>query len=174
MVEELQSVLHQLTNEGKIQLAPKTSSYKQWSERLSEYAESEELANGLTFWQETVRSPQSILPLDFEGDNSGQSADTVTVSLSKEMTAQLLKEAGKAYKTEINDLLLAALSISLSKWTQKNTITINLEGHGREDLFKDTDISRTVGWFTTQYPVSLTLTEEQSTADIIKSIKTKT
>ncbi|MBJ8193239.1 hypothetical protein JDS79_41625, partial [Bacillus cereus] len=50
-------------------------------------------------------------------------------------------------------------------------ILVNLEGHGREMIVPDLDITRTVGWFTTQYPVLLNLQGRQEVSARIKRIK---
>jgi non-ribosomal peptide synthase protein (TIGR01720 family) len=171
IIEDLQKAcLQQMTNK-EIDLGLKTSSFKQWAEKLVGYANSDKLAKELKFWNEITSKSNNSLPFDDRGENSGISANYITVKLNKKLTQQLLKEAGKAYKTEINDLLLTSLAISIEKWTRNSNIIINLEGHGREDIFIDTDISRTVGWFTSQFPVSLTLENENNIAGTIKSIK---
>ncbi len=68
------------------------------------------------------------------------------------MTTQLLKQTPEAYRTQINDLLLTALARTLCRWSQASSVLVELEGHGREDLFDDIDLSRTVGWFTQPVP----------------------
>ena len=62
-----------------------------------------------------------------------------------------------AYRTRIQDLLLTALVEALAPWTGERRAWLDLEGHGREERFADLDLSRTVGWFTTIYPVVLDL-----------------
>src|SRR6185369_16539239 len=59
--------------------------------------------------------------------------------------------------TQINDALLTALARAMAAWTGGDRFRIDLEGHGREDLFADLDLSRTVGWFTTLFPFTLHL-----------------
>lgn len=171
IIEDLQKACLQQISNREIDLGLKTSSFKQWTEKLTGYANSDKLAKELTFWDEITSKLNSSLSFDYSGENTGASAKNITVKLNKKLTQQLLKEAGKAYKTEINDLLLTSLTISIEKWTGNSNVTINLEGHGREEIFIDTDISRTVGWFTTQFPVYLTLEKENSLAGKIKSIK---
>ncbi len=171
IIEDLQKACLQQISNKKIDLGLKASSFKQLAEKLTGYANSDKLAKELKFWEETTSKSNNSLPLDYSGENTGASAKNITIKLNKKLTGQLLKEAGKAYKTEINDLLLTNLAISIEKWTRNSNITINLEGHGREDIFNDTDISRTVGWFTSQFPVCLTLEKENSLAGTIKSIK---
>jgi non-ribosomal peptide synthase protein (TIGR01720 family) len=82
-----------------------------------------------------------------------------------------LQEVPKAYKTQINDILLTALVQTLSKWIGSNSVLLDFEGHGREDIFDDIDLSRTVGWFTTIFPVLLELKATDNLGDAIKSIK---
>ncbi|MFB0832925.1 condensation domain-containing protein, partial [Brevibacillus laterosporus] len=90
---------------------------------------------------------------------------------TEEETSQLLKQAHRAYSTEVNDLLLTALCMTLYAWTGKERSLINLEGHGREDIVADTDISRTIGWFTSQYPVLLDIGKEADLSGHIKRVK---
>ncbi|MCP4659008.1 MAG: hypothetical protein GY856_26655 [bacterium] len=72
-----------------------------------------------------------------------------------EETRTLLKEVHKAYRTRINDVLLAALVQAVGEWTGKPTLLVEMEGHGREEFDEELDLSRTVGWFTSIFPVLL-------------------
>ena len=76
--------------------------------------------------------------------------------LDTALTRKLLQVAPAAYRTQVNDLLLAALARVLCDWTEDESILIQLEGHGREDLFPELDLSRTLGWFSSLFPVRLT------------------
>ncbi|MBO0782764.1 MAG: hypothetical protein J2P37_28450, partial [Ktedonobacteraceae bacterium] len=96
---------------------------------------------------------------------------SVSVSLSVEETKALLQEAPEAYHTQINDLLLTALGQAFVRWTGRQTLLVDLEGHGREDIFEGIDLSRTVGWFTTIYPVILCLEKDSGPGEDIKSVK---
>ncbi len=89
--------------------------------------------------------------------------------LDAEHTRQLLQEAPAAYRTQVNDLLLTALARVVSRWSGQRAALIQLEGHGREELFDNVDLTRTVGWFTSLFPVRLQADGEL--ADAIKSIK---
>ncbi|MBE0344492.1 hypothetical protein E4V51_33510, partial [Paenibacillus sp. 28ISP30-2] len=79
----------------------------------------------------------------------------LTVAWSEAETQQLLKQAHRAYNTEVNDLLLTALGLAIHSWTGAERVLVNLEGHGREAILPEVDITRTVGWFTSLYPVLL-------------------
>ena len=89
--------------------------------------------------------------------NTIASARNVSVTLSAKETNALLQEVPRAYKTQINDVLLTALAQAFAGWTGENTLLIDMEGHGREEIVEGVDLSRTVGWFTTIFPVLLQL-----------------
>src|SRR5205085_2616916 len=71
----------------------------------------------------------------------------------------------------IGDLLLCALSQALARWTGERRVRVELEGHGREALFEGVDLSRTVGWFTSLYPVLLEVPPSDEVGEALKSIK---
>ncbi|MBI5302108.1 MAG: hypothetical protein HY868_08230 [Chloroflexi bacterium] len=139
------------------QLAPKTTSFKQWSEQQAAHAESPALIQERAFWLDAKFGTRATLPRDFDAraDNSVRSAQTVTVALDAEETRALMHDVPPAYRTQINDALLTALARVLAEWTNANSVLLALEGHGRESLFEGVDVSRTVGWFTTVFPVAL-------------------
>ncbi|WP_432079842.1 amino acid adenylation domain-containing protein, partial [Streptomyces sp. YPW6] len=130
-------------------LAAKTTSFKEWAKRLRQAADPTE--DG--YW-DTV--PATALPVDRPGgENTLASAESLAVELDEAETQALLTEVPAAYRTQINDVLLTALAQTLAEWTGQDTVTVALEGHGREELFDDVDLSRTVGWFTSLFPVAL-------------------
>lgn len=171
ILEDLNKACKQLQNNQEVKLGAKTSSFKQWSERLQKFANSSLLSSEIPFWKKVAQTKVKNIDIDIaEGENTVESAKDITLKLTREQTALLIQSAGKAYKTEINDLLLTALTTSVCKQTGDTAIKIKLEGHGRETIAEDTDVSRTAGWFTTLYPVCLQKTENTLTG-IIKSIK---
>jgi len=169
---DLQLIYQQLKRGQEIQLPSKTTSFKQWGERLAEYGRSAELQSTADYWLGLASEPVWRLPLDFDdAENTRESVETVTVMLDEAETASLLRDVGGAYQAQINDLLLSALARALSAWTDSQSHLINLEGHGRDTLFDDLDISRTIGWFTTMFPVLLTADNSQSPLATLKSVK---
>jgi non-ribosomal peptide synthase protein (TIGR01720 family) len=93
------------------------------------------------------------------------------VGLSPEETEALLREAPQAYHTQINDLLLAGLLLAFQEWSGQSALLVDLEGHGREGLFEGVDLSRTVGWFTSLFPVWLELGEGAGVGEALKGVK---
>jgi non-ribosomal peptide synthase protein (TIGR01720 family) len=95
----------------------------------------------------------------------------VEVSLSREETAALLCEVPAVYRTQINEVLLTALVVGMRSWTGAGQVLVELEGHGREEIGAGVDVTRTVGWFTTQYPVLLEVGAEAEVGEALKQVK---
>ncbi|RST55769.1 non-ribosomal peptide synthetase [Variovorax sp. MHTC-1] len=149
LVEDLQALY-----EGG-ELPARTSSFAQWSRRLQAYAGSQACRRELGHWQAAGHADPPWPARNPEGKNTVDSTRTVQVVLGETQTAQLLKQSGRAYRTRVEELLLGALARCLCRWSGLDSVRIELEGHGREDLFEDMDLSRSVGWFTALYPVRL-------------------
>ena len=114
------------------------------------------------------------MPTDYPASkqvNTVATTKQVLVTLDEAQTQVLLQEVPAAYNTQINDVLLTALGQSFAGWTGSDHLLIDLEGHGREELFENVDLSRTVGWFTTVFPVLLPLTNTENSGEALKSIK---
>jgi amino acid adenylation domain-containing protein/non-ribosomal peptide synthase protein (TIGR01720 family) len=156
LVEDLQTVYRQLARKQPVELPAKTTSWKTWSERLRMYPGTDAVAQERTYWLAEGRK-RTVLLSDASA-RAGRAGDAATerVRLSLEETRALLHDVPSVYRTEINDILLAALAQTLCRWSGRPSVDVELEGHGREDLFDGVDISRTVGWFTTRFPVTLT------------------
>ena len=153
LLEDLETAYQQAKDEAAIILPEKTSSYQIWAHQLQKYLHTH--ATEFVYWQKLAKEPVS-LPRDFpEGSNSVLHLDRVALKLNPMQTQALLKRAPAAYRTQVNDLLLTALGSALGQWSGHDQILIDLEGHGREDLDPDIDLSRTIGWFTSLHPVIL-------------------
>ena len=172
LLEDLQTACDQLHKGKPIQLPPKTTSVRHWAERLSDYAHSGALKQEASYWQEVVNTACMPIPRDVaDGDNIVASTQTVVVALTREETQTLLQKIPEVYHTQINDVLLSALVDALSQWTQQEKLLIYLEGHGREELFAGVDLSRTVGWFTSKFPVVLKRGPSTHPGECLKAVK---
>ncbi|HEU4323866.1 MAG TPA: amino acid adenylation domain-containing protein [Roseiflexaceae bacterium] len=155
LAEDLQTAIEQQAAGEPVALPPKTTSFKRWAEQLAEYARQPACREELAFWQET--GAHTPLPRDLASGapNTVANAATYSCTLTPEDSRALLEDVPAALHTQINDVLLAALLEATSEWTGSPTLLVDMEGHGREEIIPDTDLSRTVGWFTTRYPVLL-------------------
>ena len=175
LLEDLQNVYRQLGDGQAVSLPAKTSAVRDWAARLQAYASSESLREELSLWQQQLAGPPVALPVDrAHGSLRNRDAETVSVRLDAERTRQLLQQAPSAYRTQVNDLLLTALARVLCRWSGHASTLIQLEGHGREALFDEIDLTRSVGWFTSAYPLRLTpvdIEEASGQGASIKAIK---
>jgi amino acid adenylation domain-containing protein/non-ribosomal peptide synthase protein (TIGR01720 family) len=156
LLEDLQLAYSQLLAGEAVQLAAKTTSFQHWAETLKEYAASPSVLDQSAYWLSAGRQQVCALPRDeLRGENQISSTQVVSVALSGEETRALLQEVPAVYHTQVNDLLLTALALALTKWMGSERVLIDMEGHGREQVSPRVDVSRTVGWFTSIYPVLL-------------------
>ncbi|MGE5409772.1 MAG: amino acid adenylation domain-containing protein, partial [Clostridiales bacterium] len=172
LFDDLQLSLKQYLQGKEIHLPHKTSSYKTWAEKLIDYSRNNEFIDEVKYWKGILSKDYPEIPRDYiEAENFESSASSLSVSLSSEITGALLSKANDAFRTDINDLLLTALTRSFSTLTGKSRLLINLEAHGRDFAFEDIDVSRTVGWFTNLYPAALDLEGVYETSEAIKTVK---
>jgi len=156
LLEDLGSCYAEVTTGRGCGLPAKTTSFQRWATLLDHLGHTDPPLDELAFW--VKQPPTSFLPIDHEdGGNERAYEVTVTADLDPSVTWKLLH--GRSVK--INDVLVLAVLRALREWTGRNELTIDLEGHGREDLFDaaEVDTSRTIGWFTTIYPIRLVLTD---------------
>ncbi len=172
LLEDFQTAYQQISCGETICLPPKTTSFQQWSRLLKEYAQSPKLKQELAYWLVQPQTQVMPLPVDYpEGSNIEGSNRIVSVSLTPKETRALLQEIPATYLTEINEVLLTALVYAISQWTLTPNLLIDLEGHGREEIFEGVDLSRTVGWFTSVFPVQLNLGKSQTPVEALMSVK---
>ncbi|NIE76381.1 amino acid adenylation domain-containing protein [Pantoea sp. Ap-967] len=147
-------------------LPAKTSAWQAWAARLPAVAERH--ADELDYW--TTQTVAAELPCDNpQGVASNRYGRKLESRFDAAFTRQLLQQAPAAYRTQVNDLLLTALAQAVADWSGQAEVLVQLEGHGREEVFDDIDLSRTVGWFTTLYPVRLNPSDAPGSA--LKVIK---
>ncbi|NMY06497.1 non-ribosomal peptide synthase/polyketide synthase [Pseudomonas sp. WS 5059] len=170
LLEDLQRDYAQGLAGAPLTTPHKTSAYQQWAARLDDYSRSPALLAELAYWRGQLQGAASDLPRDNPHGRQTQAvAEHIRLRLDREHTRQLLQQAPAAYRTQVNDLLLAALARTICQWTGHPSALIQLEGHGREELFDDIDLTRTLGWFTSLYPLRLTPGNEAGAT--LKAIK---
>ena len=182
LLEDLETLCRQNPAGQHLQLPAKTTSFQYWSERLSQLTRNGALNVNPDYWLAAQRSQAVTLPVDYpQGANQVGLEDEITVTLNAEQTQSLLQEVPAAYRTQIDDLLLTALALTLRDWLKSDALAnpaatetlllIDRESHGREHLADDLDIARTVGWFSNVYPLQLALPEDDDLAQALKAVK---
>ncbi|MEM7725773.1 MAG: condensation domain-containing protein, partial [Cyanobacteria bacterium P01_A01_bin.45] len=174
LLSDLQTAYQQLIDEKSIQLPPKTTSFKQWSEHLQTYVNSDKISKfsphiPVSKTEKYINnSPNTVFK------NTIATSKQIEITLSPKHTQTLLKQVPAAYNTQINDILLTALVQTFAQYTGNTSLLIDLEGHGRSELFDSLNLSRTVGWFTNIVPVNLNLehlSDINNPGEAIKLIK---
>jgi len=174
LLEDVGRACAQVAAGEELRLGAKTTSYQEWAERLRQYGQSEAVQGQLTYWRGLAERARQVkrLAVDHEGGaNTVAGARVVEVSLEPAETAALLSEVPAVYRTQINEVLLTALVETLRSWTGERRVLVELEGHGREDIGGGVDVTRTVGWFTTVYPVLLEVEGEAGVGEALKQVK---
>jgi amino acid adenylation domain-containing protein/non-ribosomal peptide synthase protein (TIGR01720 family) len=157
------------------ELPAKTTSFKRYAELLHDYAENRFSANDMLPYLESIDQSQlSTIPVDYSEVktlNNIESLDSILSILDESQTKDLLINVPKVFHTTMNDILLTALIETLKKMNDENTLIVDVESHGREEFSGEIDLSNTVGWFTTIYPVVLDITGAKNYGDSIKMVK---
>ncbi|WP_410524906.1 amino acid adenylation domain-containing protein [Pseudomonas sp. DTU_2021_1001937_2_SI_NGA_ILE_001] len=170
LLEDLHSAYPQAAAGQTVVLPPRSSSIKDWAACLSELAASDTLQGQAGYWQAQLQGACTDLPEARPGASLAiRHAAHAQTRLNPAQTRHLLQQAPGAYRTQVNDLLLTALARVIARWTGQPQVLVQLEGHGREELDDSVDLTRTVGWFTSLFPVRLTPGE--TLAASIKGIK---
>ncbi len=172
VLEDLQAIYEQLERGEIGQLPAKTTSFRTWGERLAAYSQSAAVREQLAYWRDLPWAEYEPLPLDFpDGANTEELAEHVTVQLDPATTELLLNDVTTMQHAQVEEVLLAALARAFAQWSGAETLLLDLEGHGREALFDDVDLSRTVGWHTSIAPALLQAPLEEPPGATLHRVK---
>jgi amino acid adenylation domain-containing protein/non-ribosomal peptide synthase protein (TIGR01720 family) len=163
--EDLETALGQLVRGEPVRLPAKTTSFRAWALRQSELARSEELRGQVNFWLDLARRGGAPLPADFpNGDEGTGEVDEVRADLDEEATRRLLQAR------RFTDVLLTAVTRAFQRWTGSGAVLLRQSLHGRDPVFDDVDLSRTLGWISTTAPVLLELSGSETPAEALASV----
>lgn len=173
IVEDLIAACGQAARGENITFQPKTNSVRDWGQALQRHAARLAASAEAEWWAQHASDPMAeIVPDNPEGENVESSATVFTASLNEERTSALLHTVPAAYGSQINDVLLAALALAFRDRTGAPALRLDLMGHGREDIGEDLDVSRTVGWLTSLFPVVLDVNGSASADAAIDAVRT--
>ncbi|MFG2909706.1 non-ribosomal peptide synthase/polyketide synthase [Kitasatospora sp. NPDC048286] len=170
LLADLEAAYRAARSGAPVRLPEPGTSYTRWAARLERHTRSGALDADTAYWTRTGEAPAE-LPAGRPGPNTHGTAATLTVTLDEETTEALLRRVPEVYRTQVNDVLLSALGRTLARWCGRGSLLIGVEGHGREDLFADQDLSRTVGWFTAEFPLALRVDPAAGWHDTVRSVK---
>jgi amino acid adenylation domain-containing protein len=158
-MEDFSHGLHQLRDGKSVSLPPKTTSFKLWASKLGQYGQEFNNPAVLNYWRSQLERAASQPSLAREESSSTfptfGSLKSITVVLGKTHTQALFSKVLPAFHAEMNDVLLTCFALAFADVLKRDSFAFTLEAHGREDIIENADISRTLGWFTTIFPVAL-------------------
>ncbi|WP_333893039.1 amino acid adenylation domain-containing protein [Mycolicibacterium gadium] len=156
LLEDLNLAWAQHRDGRSVELPAAGTSFARWSSLLTEHAQRQEVVDLADAWRQVAATP-AVLPAVLPATDTYATAESMSESLDAETTRLLLGEVPAAFNAGVQDVLLIAYGLALAEFLGTGApIGIDVEGHGREEeLADDVDLSRTVGWFTSKYPVSL-------------------
>ncbi|WP_279571543.1 non-ribosomal peptide synthetase [Tahibacter aquaticus] len=172
LLADLEQAYDQHRQGEPVALRPKTASLQQWAAALVDYANNATLQQERSYWLAQGEAALPPLPLDYPLQGQGRIASTRTaqVGLDADETRALLQHCHGAYRTQINELLLAGVYLGMREWTGQAGLRLRLDGHGREALFEQLDVTETVGYFTSVYPLTLR-SAGSDVGEVIKAVK---
>lgn len=150
----------------------KTDSFQYWSSLQNKYLEEHEMISERLYWKSICEKPIQRIPVDFEKKGEAIRFDGVdSFTLNESLTELIQTKVNRAYGTEINDVLLTGLGLAIKDVFGIDKSVLKMEGHGREEIIDDVDISRTIGWFTSVYPFILDVSETGDIKDSLIQVK---
>ncbi|MEP7308958.1 MAG: amino acid adenylation domain-containing protein [Acidobacteriota bacterium] len=175
VIEDLMQALGTIAAGDAASIEPEATSFQEWSTALASHVGTEDIRGQRAHWAQPSWGDVPRLPVDVRAEggaaNLEATAATVDVFLDEPDTSSLLREVPAMYGAQISDVLLTALVDACETWTGERRLLVDLEGHGRERVDETHDVSRTVGWFTSLYPVLLDARGATTPGDALRRIK---
>ncbi|MCY8935163.1 amino acid adenylation domain-containing protein [Bacillus atrophaeus] len=153
ILEDFESSYKQYIKTKEIELPKKTTSYQEWSNELFKYGSSSELQKEVSYWNGVLENA-NFGETDADMDGADIGSGRISFEIDARKTSKLV-HLGKVYNAEFQEILLASLARANELWQRHKKLTLFLEGHGREEFSNNLKIDRTVGWFTTIYPITI-------------------
>jgi non-ribosomal peptide synthase protein (TIGR01720 family) len=170
LAEDLETAYRQLAGGAPVQLPRKTTPFSDWARRLGRYADSAAIRREAGYWLEQPWAEAHRTPVDFPaGENTRASARTLTRELEPADTDRLLRFAA-ARRLEMADLVLAALASGVAAWAGHSPVLIGIVRHGREEILPEVDLTRSVGWFNSIFPVLLNVPPDAAPGELAERV----
>ncbi len=173
LLDELGQMAEALAAAATVELPPPTTSFPAWASHVPKLAASPETRAESDYWRGVATAVTARLPLDYADGHAGNREDdtaSVVTQLTIEETDLLLRAAPAVARSRVEEVLLSALLAAAQDWTGADEMRVHLEGHGR-DYADAPDLSRSLGWFTTLYPILIESGREADAAARLRNVK---
>ena len=172
---DFKQLLQLYLQEAALVLDQKVATIKSWADHLSALAQTAEIQSELPYW-ESQQCDWQHLPVDHKIKRLVITEDEVqsfSWELDTKRTHSFAHSANELYRTKPEDLLITALVRTIGEWANLDTFCFGMERHGRTADCITEDVSNTVGWFTSYFPVGVNYNKEDDLGEQIKSVKEK-
>lgn len=173
--EELSTMILQTDKTNEFDLGPTTITFREWGKRLKKLVTENKLEEDYNYWinakEGIERTPFPLDFLDVKFPIIEDDISNIGFELEVSETDSILKEVSTSFGVKVNEILLTALLMATNSWKGIDSLCVEMEGHGREPIFSDIDFFNSVGWFTTVFPVFLSLDTEMKIGSNLKRIK---
>lgn len=174
LFEDIRDGYTQQMNQRAISLKSKTDSLPAWTSYLAEYAHRKEVVDELAYWLQLEQVAGDPLPLqlascdDLSSLNRWCDLSSVVVAWNEEESDMILRKVHQASHIDAYNVMLTAFGMSLAAWSGGSKFRVEVEGHGRESIDEGINVSRTVGWFTSIYPIVLEISSSESAREALE------
>lgn len=166
LLPDLFTAVHAVANGAPPRWEPTGTSMRRWAHALLDAAHHPDRVAELGLWRRICATPDPLLgsrPFD-AGIDLAARVKTVDITVDETVTESLVRTVPALFHAGVDEILVSALAVALAMWRARRgestpVSLLRLEGHGREEqIVPGADLSRTVGWCTSVYPVRLDLT----------------
>ncbi|KQO31336.1 hypothetical protein ASF10_22120 [Flavobacterium sp. Leaf82] len=170
LAEDLSNLYNKFLHDTHFVISQKGSSLKEWQTKLIDYSNKFSLIGESVYWDNINNKTFDRLQINSSNEkNTIAERSKCLITLDENKTQDLITKCYKKHQTEINEILITALALTLNESFGINRILLALEGHGRENIGYDLDIARTIGWFTSIFPVYIDL-EGKNNLDVTNTL----
>jgi non-ribosomal peptide synthase protein (TIGR01720 family) len=171
LLEDLQTAYQQLARGQEVRLPAKTTSFKSWAEELVNYGKSDLVESEAVFWRERLSRKAGRIPTKSPVVGHSREVCHTVNSLTRKETETLLRATLPALRARLDEALLTAIAGALVNQLGIDSFHIELMHHGREHSFRDVDVSRTVGWFSNEFPLLLDVGSARNLSEMVETVK---
>ncbi|MEK4444282.1 MULTISPECIES: amino acid adenylation domain-containing protein [unclassified Niallia] len=171
LINDIFTCFQQLLNNNRINLLPSSTSFAEWSRTLQQSFSVNRLELEVEYWEKIIKhSNKGKILFETPNVKYGKVRE-YTNFISQENTSRFLNIVPNFLKARIEEVILSVWIETLYKYFNINSILIDMEGHGRNLSMEEIDLTRTIGWFTSLYPLHIERKSNWDYFDLVQEIK---
>jgi amino acid adenylation domain-containing protein/non-ribosomal peptide synthase protein (TIGR01720 family) len=160
LIEDIETLMRQKIAGEQVQLSARSNSFGGYMISLKDKIQELYFSSEISYWQHLNEKSSPQLFASDKKQFTYADLQRKSVTLRKN-SIQKIENINDKLGTNTNEVLLAALGLSLKSQYNLQGVMINMEGHGRTEFDSSIDLSKTIGWFTSLYPVYVEMHESE-------------